>query len=160
MDSENNNKRYWEDFKVGDSWEFGNHEVSREEIIEFATDFDPQSFHIDEAAAKQHYFGGLIASGWQTASLCMRMMVDNYLLDSVSCGSPGVEELRWKQPVRPGEVLHVSLEVLDKSRPKSRPELGFVKFAHKMLNQKGEVKMTMISSGMFLYRHPDQEERA
>ena len=146
--------RYWEDFTVGMTMEFGGYEVTEKEVIEFATAFDPQPFHIDKEAAKEHYFGGIIASGWHTGSMCMRMMVDNYLVDSASMGSPGIDQLRWKQPVRPGEVLHVVAEVLDRSLPKSRPELGFVKFSHTVLNKKGEVKMTMISSGMFL-RNPD-----
>ncbi len=142
--------RYWEDFTVGMVMEFGGYEVTEEEIIEFATDFDPQSFHVDKAAAKEHFFGGLIASGWHTGAMCMRMMVDNYLIDAASMGSPGIEQLRWKKPVRPGEILHVKAEVLDRSLPKSRPELGFVKFSHTVLNQNDEIKMTMISSGMFL----------
>lgn len=146
--------RYWEDFTVGMVMEFGGYEVTEEEVIEFATEFDPQSFHIDKEAAKEHFFGGLIASGWHTGSMCMRMMVDNYLIDSASMGSPGIEQLRWKQPVRPGESLYVKAEVLDRSLPKSRPELGFVKFSHTVLNQKGDTKMTMISSGMFL-RNPE-----
>lgn len=149
--------RYWEDFTVGMVMEFGGYEVTEEEVIEFATAFDPQPFHIDKDAAKEHFFGGIIASGWHTGSMCMKMMVDNYLIDSASMGSPGIEQLRWKQPVRPGEVLHVKAEVLDRSLPKSRPELGFVKFSHTVLNQKDEVKMTMISSGMFL-RYPDNSE--
>lgn len=146
--------RYWEDFTAGMVLEFGGYEVTEEEIIEFATEFDPQSFHIDKKAAKEHFFGGLIASGWHTGSMCMKMMVDNYLIDSASMGSPGIEQLRWKQPVRPGETLYVKAEVLDRSLPKSRPELGFIKFSHTVSNQKGEVKMTMISSGMFL-RNPE-----
>ncbi|MCC3306676.1 MaoC family dehydratase [Sneathiella sp. HT1-7] len=149
--------RYWEDFTVGMVMEFGGYEVTEEEVIEFATAFDPQPFHIDKDAAKEHFFGGIIASGWHTGSMCMKMMVDNYLIDSASMGSPGIEQLRWKQPVRPGEVLHVKAEVLDRSLPKSRPELGFVKFSHTVLNQKDEVKMTMISSGMFL-RCPENSE--
>lgn len=149
--------RYWEDFTVGMVMEFGGYEVTEEEVIEFATAFDPQPFHIDKDAAKEHFFGGIIASGWHTGSMCMKMMVDNYLIDSASMGSPGIEQLRWKQPVRPGEVLHVKAEVLDRSLPKSRPELGFVKFSHTVLNQKDEVKMTMISSGMFL-RDPARSE--
>jgi acyl dehydratase len=149
--------RYWEDFTVGMTMEFGGYEVTEEEIMEFATAFDPQPFHIDREAAQDHFYGGIIASGWHTGSMCMRMMVDNYLVDSASMGSPGIDQLRWKQPVRPGEVLHVKAEVLDRSLPKSRPNLGFVKFSHTVLNQKDEVKMTMISSGMFL-RNPNLSE--
>ena len=145
---------YWEDFTVGKILEFGGYEVTEEEIIEYATDFDPQPFHVDRDAAAEHYFGGIIASGWHTGAMCMRMMVDGYLRDSASMGSPGIEQLRWKEPVRPGETLHVKAEVLDRSLPKSRPELGFVKFSHTVFNQEDKVKMTMISSGMFL-RNPE-----
>jgi acyl dehydratase len=151
-------KLYWEDFTIGHSFEFGDMEVTTEDVIEFATEFDPQSFHIDEEAAKNHYFGGLIASGWHTGSLCMRMMVDGYLYRTASAGSPGIEKLRWIEPVRPGEHLHVKAEVLDKSQPKSRPDLGFVKFSHTVLNQDDVVKMTMVSSGMFLYREIKTKE--
>jgi len=150
--------RYWEDFTVGMVLEFGGYEATEKEIIEYATNFDPQPFHIDKKAAEDHYFGGIIASGWHTGAMCMRMMVDNYLSASSSVGSPGIEQLRWKQPVRPGETLHVKAEVLDRSLPKSRPELGFVKFSHIVFNQKDEVKMTMISSGMFL-RDPVKPEK-
>ncbi|MEX0583876.1 MAG: MaoC family dehydratase [Sneathiella sp.] len=142
--------RYWEDFTVDWTLEFGNYAVTEEEVIEFATEFDPQSFHIDKEAAKDHYFGGIIASGWHTGAMCMRMMVDGYLNDTASMGSPGIDQLRWKKPVRPGETLHVKAKVLDRSLPKSKPELGFVKFSHTVFNQDGEVKLTMISSGMFL----------
>ena len=141
---------YWEDFTVGRKMKFGAMEVTEEEVIEYATEFDPQSFHIDKEAASEHFFGGIIASGWHTAAMCMRMMVDGYLNNSATMGSPGVEQLRWKKPVRPGETLHVTAEITDRSLPKSKPELGFVKFSHVVCNQDGEVKMTMISSGMFL----------
>ncbi|MCR9213839.1 MAG: MaoC family dehydratase [Proteobacteria bacterium] len=147
--------KYWEDFEVGTQLEFGKKTVTEEEIIRYAEKFDPQPFHIDKEAAAEHYYRGIIASGWHTAAMCMRMMVDGYLLDAASNGSPGVEELRWKQPVRPGETLHVKAEVLDRSLPKSRPELGFVKFSHKVFNQDGDLKMTMVSSGMFSRRPSD-----
>ncbi len=141
--------RYWEDFTVGLVMEFGGYEATEEEIIEFAKAYDPQPFHIDKEAAKNHFFGGVIASGWHTASMCMRMLVDNFMGDSASMGSPGIDQLRWKNPVRPGDILHVKVEVLERSLPRSRPELGFVKFDHTLTNQAGEVKMTMISNVMF-----------
>ena len=142
--------RYWEDFTIGLVMEFGDYKTTEEEIIDFASEFDPQPFHVDREAAREHYFGGIIASGWHTGAMCMRMMVDHYLKDSASMGSPGIEQIRWKKPVRPGETLHVTAEVLDRSLPKSRPELGFVKLSHTVKNQDGEIKMTMVSSGMFL----------
>jgi acyl dehydratase len=145
-------KLYWEDFTIGQVTEYGNREVTEEEIVEYATDFDPQPFHIDKEAAQNHFFGGIIASGWHTGAMCMRMMVDGYLHNAASMGSPGIEQLRWKKPVRPGETLHIKMEVLDHSLPKSKPELGFIKFSHTVYNQDNEVKMIMISSGMFLKR--------
>jgi acyl dehydratase len=105
--------RYFEDIEVGEVAEFGDHTVTRQEIVEFAEQFDPQPFHIDETAAKASQFDGLIASGWHTASLCMRMLVDNYLSDSASAGARGVEELRWLRPVRPGDTLTCRLEVVE-----------------------------------------------
>src|SRR5690242_11639548 len=96
---------YFEDMKPGDKMELGTYTVTREEILEFANKFDPQPFHINEDAAKKSMFGGLIASGWHTASICMRLYVDAILSKSMSLGSPGVDELRWKRPVRPGDVL-------------------------------------------------------
>jgi acyl dehydratase len=105
--------RYFEDIEVGDVVEFGSHTVTREEIVAFAEQFDPQPFHVDEAAAEASQFDGLIASGWHTASLCMRMLVDNYLSESASAGARGVEELRWLRPVRPGDTLTCRLEVVE-----------------------------------------------
>lgn len=150
--------RYWEDFTVGMTMEFGGYEVTEEEIIEFATDFDPQSFHVDREAAKEHYFGGIIASGWHTASMCMRMLVDNFMGDSASMGSPGIDQLRWKKPVRPGDILRVKVTVLESRPLSSRPELGLVKFDHSVTNQHGEEKMTMISTVMFR-RDPARMEK-
>ncbi|MFC7177605.1 MaoC family dehydratase [Halosegnis marinus] len=104
---------YFEDMAVGDTMEFGSHTVTREEILDFAEQFDPQPFHVDEEAAERSQFGGLIASGWHTASLCMRMLVDNHLSEAASAGARGVRELKWIRPVRPGDTLTCRLEVLD-----------------------------------------------
>jgi len=142
-------KRYWEDFSVGQIEEFGNHTVSEDEIIEFATAFDPQSFHIDPDAAKDHFFGGLIASGWHTGSMLMRMIVKEQLANSSSMGSPGLDELRWITPVRPGETLKARSEVLEVHSHKTRDDRGFVKFRHTILNQDSDVKMTVISTTIF-----------
>ena len=145
-------KRYFEDFKVGDIEEFGNYETSQEDIIEFATEFDPQPFHIDPEAAKEHFFGGIIASGWHTGSMLMRMIVDNQVLNSTSMGSPGIDELRWIQPVRPNETLTAHSEVLLSTPHKYKEDRGFVKFKHTILNQSSEIKMTMVSTILFRKR--------
>ena len=105
--------RYFEDIAVGEVREFGEYEVTREEILAFAEQYDPQPFHVDEAAAEASQFGGLIASGWHTASMCMRMLVDNHLSEAASAGARGVRELTWVAPVRPGDTLTCRLEVVD-----------------------------------------------
>jgi acyl dehydratase len=140
---------YWEDFREGEVREFGKTVVGREDIVRFASEFDPQRFHVDEAAAAQTMFGGLIASGWHTASMAMRMMCDAYLLRSSSLGSPGIEQLKWLKPVRPGDTLHMRLTVLETRPLQSRPDVGLVKSRHEVLNQNGEVVMQMEGHGMF-----------
>ena len=116
------NGHFFEDFRVGDADEFGEQHVTQEAIIAFAKQFDPQPFHIDEAAAQRSVFGGIIASGWHTASLCMRMAVDRFLgPTSGSLGSPGIDELRWHKPVRPGDTLHLRIEVLEVTPSRSKP---------------------------------------
>ena len=142
-------KRYWEFFEVGQKESFGRHEATEENIIEFAEEFDPQFFHIDPAAAKDHFFGGLISSGWQTGSVLMRMIVDGQLSNSTSMGSPGVDELRWISPVRPGEVLSATSEVLETYPHKHKADRGYVKFSHTVLNQDNETKLTMVSRIIF-----------
>ena len=106
-------KYYWEDFKAGDTAPIGQVQISKEDMIAFATAYDPQRFHIDEEAAKHSIFGGLIASGWHTCALVMRMMVDAYLRDSASLGAPGVENVRWLKPVRPGDTIRAQRHVVD-----------------------------------------------
>lgn len=142
-------KKYFEDFKVGQIEEFGNRAVSEEEVIEFATEFDPQSFHVDKAAAKDHFFGGIIASGWHTGSMLMRMIVDFQISNSSSMGSPGMDELRWISPVRPGETLKVKSEVLFAAKHPRKSDRGFVKFSYTVFNQDDQTKMTMTSSILF-----------
>ena len=117
-------KYYWEDFYPGQVLETGGYSLSEEEIIEFARKYDPQPFHTDKDKAKQSYFNGLIASGWQTASVAMRMICDLYLLDAASLGSPGVDELRWVKPVRPGDTLRLKATVLETRASASRPTLA------------------------------------
>ncbi len=145
-------KLYWEDFDVGHESTYGGHTVTREEIIEFGLEFDPQPFHIDAEAAANSPYSGLIASGWQTAALFMRMLVDNVLSHSASMGSPGVESLRWKRPVYAGDTLHAHTLVLEKRASKSRPDMGLVKNRFEVVNQNDEPVLEMISMGMFQRR--------
>jgi acyl dehydratase len=135
--------RYFEDYFVGALHEFGSITVEEDEVTSFARRFDPQPFHTDPEAAKESIFGGLIASGWHTASLMMRLVVDNYLDATTSLGSPGVDELRWLKPVRPGDVLSVRATVLEAIRSRSKPDRGLVRTRVEMLNQHGEVVMTL-----------------
>jgi acyl dehydratase len=145
---------YWEDFYPGQVRESGGYSLSEQEIIEFARKYDPQPFHTDKDQAKQSYFGGLIASGWQTASLCMRMICDVYLLEAASLGSPGVDEVRWVKPVRPGDTLHLKTTVLETRASTSRPDMGTVRSRSEVFNQNGELVMHMSGVGMFRRRGP------
>lgn len=151
-------KYYWEDFKVGDTSPLGERTVDREEVIAFAKMYDPQPFHIDEEAGRQSMFGGLIASGWHTVAMVMRMMVDSYLRDSASLGSPGVDNVRWLKPVRPGDTIRATRTVLETRASKSRPELGSVKTRWEVFNQHGEMVMSMEGWGMFSRRTPGVAE--
>jgi len=145
-------KYYWEDFPVGAVREFGGKTLSRDDIVRFAREYDPQPFHVDEEAAKRSVFCGLIASGWQTCALAMRMMCDAYLLDAASAGSPGVENIRWILPVHPGDTLRVRLTVLEARVLQSKPRIGLVRNKWEMFNQKDEQVMHMEGYGMFLRR--------
>ncbi len=140
--------RYLEDFAPGMAFEFGDRLVTAEEIVAFAREYDPQPFHLDEAAGKATHFGGLVASGWQTAGFMMRMLVDYMLSPQTSLGSPGLDELRWLKPVRPGDRLRVRVRIVEVKRSRSRPEMGTIRQTTEVLNQKDEVVMSTISIGM------------
>ena len=142
--------RYWEDFPVGDWVEHGAHEVTSDEIVRFARDFDPQPFHTDPDV--EGPYGGLIASGWHTAALYMGMFVRSVLLDSASLGSPGVEELRWLVPVRPGDVLTGRSRVVDAWVSERDPRRGTIVGEHELVNQRGEVVMRMRARGFIARR--------
>ncbi|MEO8005755.1 MAG: MaoC family dehydratase [Betaproteobacteria bacterium] len=144
--------RYWEDFKVGEVEQIGGKLVDREEVIEFAKQFDPQPFHIDEAAAKESMYGGLIASGWHTCAMIMRMMCDAYMLQSASVGSPGIDNLKWLKPVRPGDTIRARRTTLESRASKSRPDIGIVNNLWEVFNQDGEMVMSMQGYGMFRRR--------
>jgi acyl dehydratase len=142
----------YEDFEVGGSISLGSKLVTAEEIIEFASEFDPQPMHLDEEAGKASILGGLSASGWHTCAMFMRMMCEGFLLDSTSQGSPGIEYVRWKRPVLAGDRLAGRSTVLAKRQSKSKPQLGFVTVKSELLNQRGEVVLELENTGMFLSR--------
>ncbi|MCB1325883.1 MAG: MaoC family dehydratase [Spirochaetales bacterium] len=141
---------YYEDFQSGQEFRLGEYTVSREEILDFARQYDPQPFHIDEEQARDSMFGGLIASGWHTASICMRLYVDAVLNGAASLGSPGVDELRWKRPVRPGDRLSGVFRILE-CRP-FRKGVGLVRGRANLQNQDGKLVMTFVGEGMFATR--------
>lgn len=135
--------RYFEDYVPGASYEFGSIRLEEAEILEFARRYDPQTMHTDPGAAAQGEFRGLIASGWQTAGIMMRLYCDHYLSRNASIVSPGVDELRWTLPVRPGDALHVRVTVLEAKRSVSKPDRGLVRAFVEVLNHRNEVVMTM-----------------
>lgn len=140
---------YWEDFPVGQVVDCGTRQVRRDEIVAFAAQFDPQPFHLDEQAGEASLFGGLSASGWHTCALCMRMMCDSYLLRSSSLGSPGLDEVRWLKPVRPGDTLHLRMTVLEARTMQSRPGVGLVRCAWDLRNQHEQDVLRMTGWAMF-----------
>ena len=134
--------RYWEDYDVGQKFPLGSTSFSEQEIVDFARQFDPQSFHVDRDEAAKSMFGGIIASGWHVASKMMRLFVDNYVDHRTALGSPGLDELRWLKPVRPGDMLTGWVECAAKVPSKSRPQMGIIHEQWTVTNQKGEVVMT------------------
>lgn len=149
--------QYYEDIEVGDTMEFGEYHVTKEEIVDFAERYDPQVFHTDEAAAKDSAFGELVASGWHTASMCMRMLVDGPLQERAGMGARGVDELRWKRPVRPGDTLSIRSEVVDKRVSESDPKRGYVDSFLEGRTQDGDVVISWIGLGMIERRNPGED---
>ena len=147
--------RYYEDLEAGDTYALeGRYEVDREEITAFAEQYDPQPFHLDEAAAADSVFGGLVASGWHTAAICMRLVVDDFLDPETSMGASGVENLEWIEPVRPGDTLRVEIEVLETRSSESRPEMGHVRMKLTGYNQDDDAVIEWVSDGMVRRRNP------
>lgn len=142
-------KWYFEDFEPGQTIEVGTRTVTEEEIIDFASRFDPQPFHVDKDAAAKSIYGGIIASGWHTCGMMMRMMVDNFLRQSSSMGSPGVDEIRWLKPVRAGDTLSVSTTILESRPSTSKPDRGVVMTQWHARNQNGELVATVKGMGMY-----------
>jgi acyl dehydratase len=148
------NDRYFEDYIEGDSYRFGSIAVDADEVISFAKRFDPQNFHTDPDAAKLTQFGGLIASGWHTAGLTMRLYVEHYLTHVASLASPGLDELRWLKPVRPGDMLSVRVTVLKATPSKSKPDRGAVTSRVEVFNQRDETVMTFTCVNIIGRRRP------
>lgn len=145
-------QRWFEDFTVGEQFEFGSHAVTEEEIVDYARRYDPQPFHLDAAAGAQTHFGGLVASGWMTAAVLMRLLCDHFIAPESSMGSPGLDLLRWRIPVRPGDRLSARVSVLEVRPSRSKPGRGSVRFRQEAVNQAGEVVMTIESWGMLRCR--------
>ena len=148
--------RYFEDYLPGASHDCGSVSVSEADIISFATQFDPQPFHVDPAAAARGPFGGLIASGWHTAALVMRQLVDHYLSAEASLGSPGLDDLRWPEPVRPGDTLRVRVTAVEARRSASKPDRGILKSLIEAVNQDGRTVMRATATN-FLRVRPDPD---
>jgi len=144
--------KFFEDVEVGETTRFGRYEVTREEIIEFARQFDPQPFHLDEEAARASMFGGLIASGWHTGAMFIRMVCDSMVPTAATSGSMGFDDLKWLKPVRPGDVLFVESVVREKIESRSRPDRGTVKIESRVSNQRGEVVMSLVSLVIYMRR--------
>ena len=130
--------KFAEDYKVGDSFELGQFEVTREEVVEFAQKYDPFPFHVDDEAAKATVFGGIISSGWLTALVWLRLMHSHFLCYETVLGSPGHEEMLWPTPVRPGDRLSGTVEIKESRVSKSKPELGFVRYTATLTNQEND----------------------
>jgi acyl dehydratase len=144
---------YLEDLEVGVVRRFGSYAVTREEVIAFASKYDPQPFHLDDDAAAQTYFGRLSASGWLTCAMTMAMLVEDLKANAqAGLGSPGIDQLRWLKPVYPGDVLSVQSEVLEKRASQSRPEMGVYKSRITVLNQDGDAVLSMVSNGLIATR--------
>ena len=146
---------YFEDLQIGTKSSFGRYEVTREEVLEFAAKYDPQPFHLSDEAAAQTHFGRISASGWHTCAMTMAMLVEN-LKNSrqAGLGSPGQDELRWHKPVYPGDVLRVETELLEKTRSRSRPEMGSMRSKIRVFNQNDEMVMSMTGIGLIAVREP------
>ena len=145
---------YWEDLQPGQVLDLGCITPTREEIIAFATQFDPQPFHLDDEAAKASVFGGLCASGWHTCAMAMRLMVTNFLQTAASLGSPGLENVKWMKPVFPGDTLRLQHRILEARPMSKRPDVGLVRTHWEMFNQHGDQVLHMEGWGMFRRRHP------
>lgn len=146
------NKIYLDDLETGVTHELGTTTLSEQEIVAFAELYDPQPFHIDIEAASTSIYGGVIASGWQTVCVFMRLFVDGFLSHAAAMGSPGLDELRWLQPVRPGDRLQASVQVIDARPSRSKPDRGIAKLRCVMTNQAGTDVLTFVANVLFQRR--------
>jgi acyl dehydratase len=142
----------YEDFNIGDAVQLSAHTFTREEIVEFAKRYDPQPFHLSEEAGEASHFGGLVASGWNTCSAMMGILVRDMLADSTSMGSPGLDNIRWLKPVRVGDCVRLTVRVMDKRVSKSKPDRGIVATRWEAFNQDNELVLTVDSSALFALR--------
>jgi acyl dehydratase len=147
---------YWEDFEKGQLIDCGSYSLTEEEVIEFASKYDPQRFHINKESAENTIFKGLIASGWQTCSVMMRMVCDTFMINSSSTGSPGLDSLKWIKPVRPGDILKTTFEVLETRALNSKPHLGMIKSKWSCFNQRDELTATVEAWNLFEKRPTGQ----
>ncbi|HEX5496588.1 MAG TPA: MaoC family dehydratase [Mycobacteriales bacterium] len=147
-------ERYFEDYRPGAVYEFGDVTMEEARIIEFAREFDPQPIHVDPEAAARGIYGGIIASGFHTTAVMMRLLADNYLSRVASLGSPGIDELRWLLPVRPGDTLRLRLTILDARRSASKPDRGVVRTRAEVLNQNGRTALHLIATNFLRTRTP------
>ncbi|MGE3269674.1 MAG: MaoC family dehydratase [Chloroflexota bacterium] len=145
--------RFFEEYVPGTVFEAGSFTVSETEIVEFARQYDPQVFHTDPEAARTLAFGGLIASGWHTVALTMRQLIDEVFGETTGLGSPGVDEVRWLVPVRPGDTLNVTMQVLEARPSRSKPDRGLMRFRVEATNQRGVLAMSLVGLG-FIRRRP------
>ena len=144
--------RYFEDFAVGERFTSKGATLTETQILDFALKYDPQPFHLDVEAAKETHFGGLIASGFQTLSLGFRLIYDTGFFKACSVGSPGMDELRWSRPVRPGDTIRTEAEIMELRPSSSKPDRGSARIAYRVLNQAGEVVMSFTAVQIFLKR--------
>jgi len=144
---------HFEDFPIGEVASYGDYLLTRDAIVDFAAEYDPQPFHLDDTAAEASMLGGLAASGWHACAILMRLNCDGFLLNSTSMGAPGIDEVKWLAPLRPGAVLSVRRETLEARASKSRPGVGLVKFRFELLADGQAVTMTQTCSIMFTRRH-------
>jgi acyl dehydratase len=151
---------YWEDLSVGETRDLGSLSPTAEEIVAFASQWDPQPFHLDPEAAKDSVFGALCASGWHTCAMAMRLMVTNFLHETSSLGSPGLESLKWLKPVFPGDTLTLKHTITEKRVMGKRPDVGLVRTIWEMVNQHGDPVLRMEGYGMFRLRNPEPPRSA
>ena len=146
--------RYFEDYTPGAVYEYGYVTVSEADILDFARAFDPQPIHVNPEFAARGPFGGLIASGWHTAGIMMRILVDHYLCQVASLASPGIDELRWPAPVRPGDSLRLRATIVEARRSRSKPDRGLVRTQAELINQNDQVVLTLTAMNIIRARHP------